>query len=144
MGIHGACVAASKDVIDYLINFSRPFIYTTAFSPHAFFSVQAAFEKLEQSASIIETLNKNIQLLSADLNAFEGYTMSSSPIHVLKVGGTDTVKQLALTIQESGFDVRPILSPTVKKGEERLRFCVHAFSSEAQIEELLSTLKKHL
>jgi 8-amino-7-oxononanoate synthase len=144
MGIHGACVAGSKELIDYLINFSRPFIYTTAFSPHSFFSVQAAFEKLEQSASIIKTLNKNIELLSAGLNAFEGYTASSSPIHVLKIGGTDKVKQLATAIQNAGFDVRPILSPTVKKGEERLRFCVHAFNTERQISDLIACVKIYL
>ena len=144
MGIHGACVAGSKELIDYLINFSRPFIYTTAFSPHSFLSVQVAFEKLEQSASTIEALNKNIQLLASGLNSFEGYIASSSPIHVLKLGGTDKVKQLASYIQDTGFDVRPILSPTVKKGEERLRFCVHAFNTETQIEELLSSIKKHL
>jgi len=144
MGIHGACVAGSKELIDYMINFSRPFIYTTAFSPHSFLSVQAAFEKLEQSATIIEALNKNIQLLAAGLNSFEGYIASSSPIHVLKVGGTDKVKQLATAVQNSGFDVRPILSPTVKKGEERLRFCVHAFNTETHIEELISSLRKNL
>ncbi|HSY61219.1 MAG TPA: pyridoxal phosphate-dependent aminotransferase family protein [Cytophaga sp.] len=144
MGIHGACVAGSRELIDYLINFSRPFIYTTAFSPHSFFSVQAAFEKLEKSASIIEALNKNIQLLSAGLNAFDGYTVSHSPIHVLKVGDTNNVKQLATVIQNTGFDVRPILSPTVKKGEERLRFCVHAFNTKIQIEELVSALRKNV
>jgi len=144
MGIHGACVAASKKVIDYLINFSRPFIYTTACTPHSFLSVQAAFEKLEQSASTIIALNKNIQLLSTGLHSFKGYTPSSSPIHVLEVGGTDNVKHIAEEIQHSGFDVRPILSPTVKKGEERLRLCVHAFNSEAHIEELLLILGKHI
>lgn len=144
MGIHGACVAGSRELIDYLINFSRPFIYTTAFSPHSFLSVQAAFEKLTTSAPVIETLNQNITLLSAGLRMCEGYIESSSPIHVLKTGGTDNVKQLATAIQNAGFDVRPILSPTVKKGEERLRFCVHAFNTETQIEELLSSLKKNV
>jgi len=144
MGIHGACVAGSAVLIDYLINFSRPFIYTTAFAPHAFFSVQAAFEKLQQSENVIAALNKNIRLLSDGLSKHEGYIASTSSIHVLKTGGNDLVKQLAQSIQEQGFDVRPILSPTVKKGEERLRVCVHAFNTEKQISDLLTCVKTHL
>ena len=144
MGIHGACVAASKLIVDYLINFSRAFIYTTAFSPHSFFAIQAAFEKLEKSADTIQSLNKNIQLFSTRLESFQGYYSSTSPIHVLKFGSTERVKQLAATIQDAGFDVRPILSPTVKKGEERLRFCIHAFNSETEIHNLTEILKKNI
>lgn len=144
MGIHGACVAGEKILIDYLINFSRSFIYTTAFSPHAFFSVQAAFEKLYHSQSIINTLDKNIRLFSEGLKEYDAYIPSTSSIQVLKLGGNDRVKNLALNIQQQGFDVRPILSPTVKKGEERLRFCIHAFNTEAQVNDLLHCIKKNL
>ena len=144
MGIHGACVAGSRVLIDYLINFSRPFIYTTAFSPHSFLSVQAAFEKLKESPTTIDALKSNIQRVTNNLRQYSEYIPSSSPIQVLNIGGTDRVKQLASTIQQDGFDVRPILSPTVKKGEERLRFCIHAFNTEAQIDALLASIKKHL
>ena len=144
MGIHGACVAAEKIVIDYLVNFSRSFIYTTAFSPHSFFSVYAAFEKLYDSQSIINTLNKNIRQFSEGLQQYDAYIPSTSSIQVLKLGGNDRVKELASKIQEHGFDVRPILSPTVKKGEERLRFCIHAFNTEKQLIDLLACIKKHI
>jgi 8-amino-7-oxononanoate synthase len=144
MGIHGACVAGSKMLVDYLINFSRPFIYTTAFSPHSFLSIQAAFETLQQSADTIDTLQCNIKMLSDGLCKYEGYIKSSSPIHVLKIEGTEAVKNIASHIQQKGFDVRPILSPTVKKGEERLRFCIHAFNTEQEIQSLLSCIKMYL
>lgn len=144
MGIHGACVAGEKIVIDYLINFSRAFIYTTAFSPHSFFSVLAAFEKLRAAQNCRNTLHKNIQLFSAGLKEFDSYIVSTSSIQVLKIGGNDRVKELAQKIQAQGFDVRPILSPTVKKGEERLRFCIHAFNTETQLTDLLACIKKNL
>ncbi|MGN6646525.1 MAG: aminotransferase class I/II-fold pyridoxal phosphate-dependent enzyme [Cytophaga sp.] len=144
MGIHGACVAGEKMVIDYLINFSRAFIYTTAFSPHSFFAVLAAFEKLRGAQNILTTLHKNIQQFSAGLKQFDSYIVSTSSIQVLKIGGNDRVKELAQKIQAQGFDVRPILSPTVKKGEERLRFCIHAFNTETQLTDLLACIKKNL
>ncbi len=144
MGIHGACVAGEKIVIDYLINFSRAFIYTTAFSPHSFFSVLAAFEKLRSAQNMRDALHKNIQLFSAGLKQFDSYITSTSSIQVLKIGGNDRVKELAQTIQAQGFDVRPILSPTVKKGKERLRFCIHAFNTEEQLTDLLACIKKNL
>ncbi|WP_299247696.1 8-amino-7-oxononanoate synthase [uncultured Cytophaga sp.] len=144
MGIHGACVVGSTNVIEYLINFSRSFIYTTAFSPHSFFSIQAAFERVQHSAEIIKTLHASIQNVSTGLSAYQGYIKSSSPIQVLKFEDTETVKRVSASIQSAGFDVRPILSPTVKKGEERLRICVHAYNTETQIQTLLETLRINL
>jgi 8-amino-7-oxononanoate synthase len=144
MGIHGACVAGSAMLIDYLVNFSRAFIYTTAFAPHAFISVQCAFEMLEQTADVIPALNKNISHLASALRTHSCYIPSSSPIQVLNIGGNDVVKNLAATIQEKGFDVRPILSPTVKKGEERLRICVHAFNTQQEIAALVSYINSQL
>jgi len=47
MGVHGACVAGSKKLINYLINFARPFIYTTALPLHAIVSIDCAFEFLK-------------------------------------------------------------------------------------------------
>src|SRR5204863_9853822 len=43
MGIHGACVTGTKKLKEYLINFSRPFIYTTALPPHNLASIDCAF-----------------------------------------------------------------------------------------------------
>jgi 8-amino-7-oxononanoate synthase len=144
MGIHGACVVGSKTMIEYLINFSRSFIYTTAFSPHSFFSIQAAFERVQHSTEIMNTLHHSIQQISTGLKSYEGYIASSSPIQVLKFSDTETVKRVAAFLQAGGFDVRPILSPTVRKGEERLRICVHAFNTDTQIKSLLETLQKNL
>ena len=45
-----------------------------------------------------------------------------------------------LLIQQKGFDVRPILSPTVPEGQERLRFCIHSYNSESEITNVLELL----
>jgi 8-amino-7-oxononanoate synthase len=64
-----------------------------------------------------------------------------SAIHIVRVPGNETARTAANAMQEKGFDVRPILSPTVPKGKECLRICLHTFNTEAQITDLLQTLK---
>ena len=53
------------------------------------------------------------------------------------------MKKLALAIKEHNFDVRPIMSPTVPKGKERIRICIHAYNTFAQIDELLGIIGKN-
>jgi 8-amino-7-oxononanoate synthase len=50
------------------------------------------------------------------------------------------VKSISEKLQNSGFDVKPILSPTVPEGQERLRFCLHSFNSENNISNVLQQL----
>src|SRR6185503_12670348 len=72
-----------------------------------------------------------------------GFLVSQSPIQSLVLGGNEEVKRICRLIQKDGFDVRPILSPTVPKGRERIRICLHAFNTEKEINGLIASLKKH-
>ena len=63
-----------------------------------------------------------------------------SPIQILKVGGNEPTKALAHVLQRAGFDVRPILAPTVQLGEERLRICLHVHNRDEEIVRLASLL----
>ena len=69
---------------------------------------------------------------------------SKRPIQTIIVPGNERVKTLSKKLAEAGFDVRPILSPTVPKGSERLRICLHAFNTEAQLTKLLTTINTAL
>ena len=53
------------------------------------------------------------------------------------------LKPLALTIQNEGFDIRPVMSPTVPKGSERLRLIVHTFNTLQEIDALVDAIKRH-
>jgi 8-amino-7-oxononanoate synthase len=143
MGVHGACVAGDETLISYLINFARPFIYTTAMSPHSLISVQSAFDFLQQNADRQKTLQAKIKLF---LSGVEKSTLnrinSNSAIQNVIVPGNSEVKKLARYLQENKFDCRAILSPTVKEGSERIRICLHSFNSDQEINGLTSTLKK--
>ena len=61
-------------------------------------------------------------------------------IHCCIIPDNDHVKNVSNQLQEKGFDVRPILSPTVAKRKERLRFCLHSYNSKEEISEVLSVL----
>ena len=65
---------------------------------------------------------------------------SNTPIQSIVIPGNDAVKMAAQRLQQNGLDVRPIVSPTVPKGKERLRVCIHAFNTQQEIEKLIANL----
>ncbi len=145
IGSHGAIVLGSSILRQYLINFSRAFIYTTALPLHTLQAIQIAYEQLPNNLSISRT-HQNISLFKKQLSVqYKSYFVESrSPIQCLIWAGNDRVKAFARAVQAAGFDVRPILHPTVPMGEERLRICLHAFNSEQDISELAKTINLYL
>ncbi|MDQ3395420.1 MAG: 8-amino-7-oxononanoate synthase [Bacteroidota bacterium] len=170
MGLHGACIAGPTLLINYLINYSRQFIYTTALPPHAIHAIKQSFEHLGEYIELQDILNRKIALFKNEVSKSEikGLIKSNSAIQALVVGNTNLyrtnaqgatsneplqVKQniedqkfktklLAAKLQEKGFDVRPILSPTVKEGSERLRICLHVHNPDKEIIDLVHLLKE--
>jgi len=145
MGIHGAFVASSKSVVEYMVNFSRPFIYTTAPSAFEFISIQQSLRFLSQHTEQLISLKKNIGYFSSCLTIKqpERY-QSTSPIKVVIVNGNEKAKIVSDQIKAKGFDVRAILSPTVREGEERLRVCIHSFNTQNEIRGLAEALNSIL
>lgn len=141
-GCHGAAILGNKELRDFLINFSRPFIYTTALPLQNVLTIKKAHQFLLQNEDRIDKLKVNIGLFKDLTVNFQLSTVNSkSAIQCIIVPGNDKVKQLAETIQGKGFDVRPILSPTVPKGQERLRICLHSFNTKEQIENLANIIQ---
>lgn len=146
MGVHGACIAGSGLLIQYLVNFARSFIYTTAPPPHVLASVSAAFDHLGENMHLQKILaNKVAYFLSVfdqnnkkDVQKIE----SNSAIQAVIVPGNKEVKSLAKKLNDNGFDARPILSPTVKAGEERLRICLHTFNTREEIDSMLNLIQE--
>lgn len=140
MGIHGACVAGSSTLKNYLINFARPFIYTTALPPHSLISIECAFDFISQNISLQEVLNKKVEHFLHELGRIGEVSASKSSIQSVLIGGNHNTKKVAINLQEKGFDVRPILSPTVPKETERLRICLHTFNTDEEISRLVQSL----
>ncbi|MBS1646471.1 MAG: 8-amino-7-oxononanoate synthase [Bacteroidetes bacterium] len=137
MGAHGAAVLGGADLYEYLINFSRSFIYTTALSPQSVAAVMASYECLQQSQSI-QKLQENILFFNKITASKKNKIPSTSAIHCFLIAGNEAVLQASQKIKEQGLDVRAIKSPTVKEGMERLRICLHANNTQEDMQRLVS------
>lgn len=139
-GCHGAVVLGSKTLRDYLINFSRSLIYSTALSSHAVAVIQKSYQVFPLLIHERLHLQNLIQQFQSATIQFQKL-VSTTPIQVVIVPGNEAVKQLAQKIQEHGFDVRAILYPTVPKGKERLRIVLHAFNTSHELQQLIALLQ---
>lgn len=141
MGVHGACVAGSKKLIQFLINHARTFIYTTAMSPHSIVSIQGAFEYLHLHPQLQSQLShKTNFFLEAIKKTGLQKIESTSAIQSIMIQGNAEVLAFAKQLQKNGFDCRAIRTPTVKPGAERIRICLHEFNSEKEITDLVNCL----
>ena len=141
VGCHGAIVVGSALLRDFLINFSRSFIYTTALPPASVRALGAAYALLPRLGAERERLGRLIDRFRAAEVGFERFD-SRTPIQVVVVPGNAAVRAVADGLQEAGLDVRPILSPTVERGRERLRIVLHAFNSDEEVDRLIEGLQK--
>jgi 8-amino-7-oxononanoate synthase len=144
LGAHGAAILCNDLLRTYLINFARSFIYSTAAPFHTHLSVKMAYYYL--------TLKDHPKLIRDKISVFkesvteisENFIPGRSAIQSMIIGGNDQTRNAAKSLQTMGFDVRPILHPTVPTGKERLRICLHTFNSDEDIINLASALKNLL
>ena len=137
-GFHGAAVLGSEELKNYLINFARSFIYTTALPVQDYQLIQQQIESSKDD-NLRVVLQSNIDHFRAKLN-YQGVSASTSPIQILEVPGVDNALRLAKRFQDNNFAVKAILSPTVPEGHERIRICIHAFNTKEEIEKLAEIL----
>ena len=143
LGCHGAAILGSAELKSYLVNFARSFIYTTGLSPHSVATILVAYQHLETEKVAMQNLKRNIQFFNQEkmqLGLKPLFVYSKSAIQCAIIPGNEKVKSIASQLQEKGYDVKAILSPTVPEGQERLRFCLHSYNSEEEISNVLRLL----
>ena len=132
----GGFVCGKQVYIDYLINKSRPFIFSTALSPATIASANAALNLLkENSEEYLNNLNSNTSLMrelltNAGLNIVDGET----PIIPILIGPADLANKISKELEKEGILVSAIRPPSVPKGESRLRLTVMATHTKEEIE----------
>ena len=142
LGSSGAFVTGSKLLRNYLINFCRSFIFSTAPSNTIVNEVKNQLELLIENnhrSSIIHLKTYFLNLIS------DKYKVNTGPhgaIVSLKMPGNFGVKKLELGLLKEGIFVKSIMHPTVQMGEERLRICFHQFNSKEDVDLLISFLNR--
>lgn len=148
MGCHGAAVVGSQVLIDTLINFARPFIYSTALPPASYAAISRAYDLLRDDVDSPAQLKRIIAQFKQHIAQHNWpnvqWLASDTPIQGLIIGDVARTRQVADALQAASLDVRPIFSPTVPVGTERLRICLHSFNTTDEIELLFNTLKHAL
>ncbi len=144
IGAHGAVVLGSQTLRTYLINFARSFIYSTALPLHSLCAISEGYDLLKTSffQQARTKLYDNIQLykqLSASLACLT--LPSDTAIQAVIAGNNDTAKQWQASLQQAGIYAKAIVSPTIPKGTERLRVCLHSFNTATDIHTLFEVLK---
>lgn len=142
LGCHGAVVAGNKQLINYLINFARSFIYTTSMPLHNVLTIKCAINEIAQSEerSILQQKIAYFKEMISQFDLERYFIESTGPIQGCVIGSTEKVKDISEKLRAHKFDVKPILSPTVASGQERIRFCVHSYNTLADIREILFLL----
>lgn len=139
-GVHGAVVIGSETMRNYLINFARSFIYSTALP-------EQAVEHIRNSYQLFPALKKEREHLSTLIIQFQKANLpfekiqSATPIQGVIVPGNKNVKKVADQLQQKNLDVRPIVYPTVPKNKERLRIVLHAHNTLDEVKLLVENLK---
>lgn len=145
MGIHGACICGSNVLRQYLINFARPFIFSTAMPTYHYAAIEASFKYLNQHIYLQKLLAENIVFFkkcvaNANKSLQNQLLPSNSAIQIIIVSGNEYATSMAESIRKKGFEVRAILSPTVAIGQERLRICLHAYNTKTEIEDFVKLI----
>lgn len=140
-GTFGAFVAGPRDLLDFLVQKSRTYIYTTALPP-------ALAHATLRSLSLIQTEDWRRVYLKRLIHRFRaaasglGFHLldSESPIQPILIGDNGVALAASQQLLERGFLVIPVRPPTVPKGTARLRVTLTAGHTERQVDQLLDAL----
>ena len=142
LGCHGAAVLGSEFLKKYLINFARSFIYTTALPPREVLRISAALKQLKHSERR-DRLSLNIDAFLSEienLNLTSYFIPSRSPIQSFLLPDSSDPQEIRKVFQEHKMGAKIIFSPTVPKGQERIRICIHSFNTSSEIQRILQLL----
>ncbi len=127
LGGYGAYVCGSGQLVDFLVNSARPFIFSTAPPPPAVAAALAALEILQERPKRVERLHANAAALRSSLRE-EGLEPAGSETQIvpLVIGEADDAMALCERLLDDGLFAQAIRPPTVPPGTCRLRLTVMA------------------
>jgi 8-amino-7-oxononanoate synthase len=144
LGCHGAAVLCNDNLRQFLVNHARSLIFSTFMSNHSLLAVKCVYDMLSVCDYSDLNISHLITLFNQSMKGLSGVRQigGESPILGVIIAGNAEVRAVASAMQNDGFDVRPIVSPTVPKGTERIRICLHEFNTEDEVKGLITSLQK--
>jgi 8-amino-7-oxononanoate synthase len=142
VGYRGAIVVGSETLREYLINFARPFIYSTAPDLMTVRYIDAAYRLMSnahEERAALRTLVGGMKRLQREFPTLQ-FLASDTPIQAVIIPTNEAVLAAEARLQDAGFFAKAIRSPTVPAGAERIRLCLHAFNSLEEIRESLAII----
>ena len=143
LGSVGGYIAGSKELVDWLVNRARSFIYSTALPPGAIAASRAAVQVARgpEGSALRDRLRQNIARFQAGLPAtWKALDLPLSAIQPLICGEAATALQLAASLREKGFFIPAIRYPTVPRNSARLRVTLSAAHADNDIDALNNAL----
>lgn len=137
-GFHGAAVLGSDELITYLVNFSRSFIYTTALPASDYQRIKRNIERTDIRERQ-KKLHDNLNYFRSKIN-ISTKSEINSPIQVFQFESKEYVVEFSKKLIQNGVYTKPIFSPTVPAGEERIRLCFHSYNTKEEIDILFNVL----
>lgn len=142
LGSVGGYVAANSTIIDYLVNTSRSFIFSTALSPADIGAALAALQVLETDASVLGHLQENVNYMADQLTSLGIDSTNETPIFPILIGSNEDTLTVSDYLYEAGIIGTAIRPPTVPIGESRIRLTVTAAHNKEQIDYVCHILHK--
>lgn len=140
LGSVGGYVAANSTIIDYLVNTSRSFIFSTALSPADIGAALAALKVLETDASVLGRLQENVNYMTDQLISMGIDATNETPIFPILIGRNEDTLAVSDYLYENGIIGTAIRPPTVPIGESRIRLTVTAAHNKEQIDYVSQSL----
>ncbi|CAJ0540906.1 Ff.00g077840.m01.CDS01 [Fusarium sp. VM40] len=146
MSSFGAIVLCSEITREYLINYARTLIYTTAMPFSCLASIGISYQYLQSGradarlAHLWDLVSRTHKLLSSVSSTTQSIHVNQAPKSPIIPVFTSDPRGLAHFCQDRGFTVRPIVAPTVPKGSERVRICLHAGNTIGEVEGLVRAI----
>jgi len=138
-GTFGAFVAGSEALIDTLIQFARPYIYTTALPPAVAAATQESLRLFTAESYRREHLHTIIHYFRQGAHAIGLPMMESlTPIQPVMIGDDATLMAIAQQLREQSILVGAIRPPTVPEGTARLRITLNAHHTQTHVDRLLA------
>ena len=141
LGINGAAILCNELVADYLTQFARHYVYSTAFPPAQAFALCRSVDMARKQSWRREKLAELSHLYQSELTGFFESVNTITPIKPLIVGEAARALVIAEKMKKQGFWLTAIRPPTVAQGSARLRITLTATHTKEQIKALTEALK---